>query len=66
MPCNLPERLKHETEMLLVVEVPEETQAVEFVIRICIVELFEELQLFQPCLLPEKKKKRYIYKYQVS
>lgn len=37
LPCNLPERLKNKTEMLLVVEVPEETQAVEFVIRICIV-----------------------------
>ena len=39
--------------MLLVVEVPEETQAVELVIRIGVVQLLQELQLLEPRLLPE-------------
>lgn len=39
----LPERLKHQTKMLLVVEVPEEAEAVELVIRICVIQLLEEL-----------------------
>lgn len=38
----VPERLKHKTKMLLVVEVPEEAKAVELVIRICVIQLLEE------------------------
>lgn len=52
----LPERLKHQTKMLLVVEVPEEAKAVELVIRICVIQLLEELQLLQPGLLPVDEK----------
>ena len=39
--------------MLLVVEVPEETQAVELVVGIGVVQLLQELQLLEPRLLPE-------------
>lgn len=42
--------------MLLVVEVPEEAKAVELVIRIGVIQLLEELQLFQPGLLPVDEK----------
>lgn len=52
----LPERLKHQTKMLLVVEVPEEAKAVELVIGICVIQLLEELQLLQPGLLPVDEK----------
>lgn len=38
----VPERLKHKTKMLLVVEVPEETKAVELVVRICVIQLLEK------------------------
>lgn len=36
-PFSVPERLKYQTKMLLVVEVPEEAKAVELVIRICVI-----------------------------
>lgn len=39
---SVPERLKYQTKMLLVVEVPEEAEAVELVIRIRIIQLLEE------------------------
>lgn len=39
---SVPERLKHQTKMLLVVEVSEEPEAVEFIVGICIVQLLEE------------------------
>lgn len=51
---SLPERLKHETQVLLVVEMPEEAKAVELVIRIGVIQLLEELQLFQTRLLPAR------------
>lgn len=41
-PLPVPERLKHQTEMLLVVEVPEEAKAVELVIRISVIQLLQE------------------------
>lgn len=44
--ARLPERLKHQTKVLLVVEVPEEAKAVELVVRVGVVQLLEELQLF--------------------
>lgn len=40
--------------MLLVVEMPEQTKAVKLVIGIGVVQLLEELQLFQTCFLPVK------------
>lgn len=40
--------------MLLVVEMPEQTKAVKLVIRISVVQLLEELQLFQTRFLPVK------------
>lgn len=52
----VPQRLKHQTEMLLVVEVPEEAEAVELVVGVGVVQLLEELQLFQPGLLPVDRK----------
>ena len=39
---SVPERLEHQTQMLLVVEVSEQTEAVELVVRICVVQLLEE------------------------
>jgi len=48
----VPQRLKHQAKMLLVVEVPEKAKAVELVIRISVVKLLEEFQLFQTGLLP--------------
>lgn len=48
----LPEWLKNQAKVLLVVEVSEETETVELVIRISIIKLLEELQLFQSCFLP--------------
>lgn len=39
---KVPERLKHQTQMLLVVEVPEQAEAVELVVRIGVVQLLEE------------------------
>lgn len=42
-PFSVPERLKYQTKMLLVVEVPEEAKAVKLVIRISIIQLLEEL-----------------------
>lgn len=53
--ARLPERLKHETQVLLVVEMPEEAKAVELVIRVGVVQLLEELQLFQTRLLPVRR-----------
>lgn len=52
-PPSLPKRLKHQTEVLLVVEVPEEAEAVELVVWVGVVQLLEELQLLQTRLLPE-------------
>lgn len=40
--------------MLLVVEVPEQTHTVEFIIGVCIVQLLQELQLFKAGLLPTR------------
>lgn len=51
-PPSLPERLKHQTQVLLVVEMPEEAKAVELVVGIGVIQLLEELQLFQTRLLP--------------
>lgn len=48
----VPEGLEHQTQVLLVVEVSEEAQAVELVIWVGVVEPLEELQLFQASLLP--------------
>ena len=48
----VPQRLKHQTQVLFVVEMPEETQAVEFIIGIGVVELLQELQFLQSRLLP--------------
>lgn len=49
-----PEWLKDQTQMLLVIEVSEQTNTVEFVVRVCIIQLLQELQLFKTCLLPTK------------
>lgn len=46
--------------MLLVVEVSEETQAVELVVRIGVVQLLQELQLLQPCFLPAEENNKTI------
>lgn len=51
-----PEWLKHQTQVLLVVEVPEETHTVEFIIRVCVIQLLQELKLFKACLLPIRRK----------
>lgn len=51
-PSSIPQRLKHQTQMLLVVEVPEKAQAVELVIGISVIQLFEEFELFQTGLVP--------------
>lgn len=51
----LPERLKHETKVLLVVEMPEKAKAVELVIGVGVIQLLEELQLFQTRLLPVRR-----------
>ena len=48
----VPERLEDQAEVLLVVEVSEEAQAVELVVRVGIVEFLQELQLLEPSLLP--------------
>ena len=37
--CPLPEIFKHETEMVSVEEMPEESEAVEFVIRVSVIQL---------------------------
>ena len=39
---TLPERLEYKTEMLLMVKVSEEAQAMKFVIRIGIIKFFQE------------------------
>lgn len=57
---EVPERFKHQTEMLFVVKVSEETQTVKFIIRICIVQLLQKLKLFQSCLLPASTHKQQI------
>ena len=44
--------------MLLVVEVPEEPQAVELVIGIGVVQLLQELQLLETRLLPVDQENR--------
>lgn len=51
---RLPEGLKHETQVLLVVEMPEEAKTVELVVGIGVIQLLEELQLFQTRLLPAR------------
>lgn len=51
---RLPEGLKHETQVLLVVEMPEEAETVELVVRVGVIQLLEELQLFQTRLLPAR------------
>lgn len=57
---SVPQRLKHQTKMLLVVEVPEKAKAVELVIRISIIQLLEEFQLFQTSFLPVHQKHMHI------
>lgn len=49
-----PEWLEHQTQVLLVVEVPEQTHTMEFIIGVCIIQLLQELQLFEACLLPTR------------
>lgn len=49
---EVPKRLENQTQMLLVVEMSEQAQAMEFIIRIRIIKLLQKLQLLQPCLLP--------------
>jgi len=44
--------------MLLVVEVPEETQAVELVVRVGVVQPLQELQLLEARLLPADHQNR--------
>lgn len=51
-PWSVPERLKYQTKMLLVVEVSEEAKAVELVVGISVIQLLKEFQLFQTSLLP--------------
>jgi hypothetical protein len=48
----VPEGLEHQTQVLLVVEVSEEAQAVELIVWVGVVEPLEELQLLQASLLP--------------
>ena len=50
----LPEGLKRQAQVLLVVEMPEEPETVELVVRVSVVQLLEELQLFKSSFLPEK------------
>lgn len=57
---SVPERLKYQTKMLLVVEVPEKAKAVKLVIRISVIQLLEEFQLFQTRLLPVHQKLMYV------
>lgn len=46
-----PHGLKHQTQVVLVEEVPKEPHAMELIIRISIVELLEDAQLLQTCLV---------------
>lgn len=54
--CSVPQRLENKTKMLLMIEMPEKAKAVEFVVGISIVQLPEELQLFQTGFLPVYQK----------
>lgn len=53
---SVPQRLENKTKMLLMVEVAEEAKAVELVVGISVVQLPEELQLFQTGFLPVYQK----------
>ena len=49
------QRLEHQTQVLLVVETRQQSQAVEFVLWIGIVQFAKELQLFQTTLVPKNQ-----------
>lgn len=49
----IPEWFKHQTQMLFVVKVSEQTETVKLVIRICIVQLLQKLQFFKTSLVPK-------------
>lgn len=49
----IPEWFKHQTQMLFVVKVSEQTETVELVIRICIIQLLQKLQFLQSSLVPK-------------
>lgn len=50
----IPHGLKDQTEVVLVEEVPVEADDVEFVIRVRLVQLLENLQLLQSSLVPAR------------
>jgi len=51
----LPKRLEHETQVVLVEEVPVEAETVELVVRVRVVQLAQKLQLLETRLVPGRK-----------
>jgi len=49
----LPERLKDQAEVVLVVEMSKQSQAVELVLMVRVIQTLEKLQLLQTCLVPK-------------
>lgn len=50
---DIPEWFKHQTQMLFVVKVSEQTETVELVIRVCIIQLLQKFQFLQSSLVPK-------------
>ena len=48
---NSPHGLEHQTEMVLVKEVSEQANTMELIVRICLVQLLQNPQLLQSCLV---------------
>lgn len=46
------QRLKHHAQVLFVEKMTDESQTVHFIVRVCVVELFQNVQLLQSSFMP--------------